>query len=75
MQAFWRGRFCILELGWRQPRRKKGQHGLGDLFGVDAWFAMHAILNVLQECAAALGRHMSGRVYRPLSNGGKHAPI
>ena len=41
---------------------RRANIGLGDLFGVDAWFAMHAILNALQECAAAFGRHMSGRV-------------
>ena len=74
-----RGSFCILEFGWRQPRREKGQHGLGDLLGVDAWFAMHAILNALQECAAAFGYHMSGRVpslvVEATQQGGKHAPI
>lgn len=62
MQFFWRGSFCVLEFGWWQPGREKGKHGPGNLLGVDAWFAMHAILNVLQECAAALGRHVSGRV-------------
>lgn len=62
MQFFGRGSFCILEFGWRQPRREKGQHGLGDLLGVYARFAMHAILNTFQECAAAFGCHMSGRV-------------
>jgi hypothetical protein len=62
MQFFWRGSFCVLDLGWRQPHHNKCQHGFCDLLGVDAWFAMHAILNALQECAAAFGRHTSGRV-------------
>jgi hypothetical protein len=60
MQFFWRGSFCILEFGWRQPRREKGQHGLGDLLGVDAWFAMHAILNALQRDRLKVGGVMQG---------------
>lgn len=32
MQFFWRDGFCILELGWRQTRREKGQHGLNEIF-------------------------------------------
>jgi hypothetical protein len=34
MQFFWRDGFCILELGWRQTRREKGQHGLNEIFEV-----------------------------------------
>ena len=62
MQSVGSGSICVLKFGWWQPRREKGQHGLGNLLGVDAWFAMHAILNTFQEYRAAFGCHMSGRV-------------
>jgi hypothetical protein len=62
MQFFRRGGFSILVLGCWQTRRKKGQHGLCDLLWVDSWFAMLAIMDALQEGAAALGWRMSDHV-------------
>ena len=55
MQGLRRGGLGILDLRRRQTRREHGKDSAGDLFWIDTWVAVHAVMDALQERTATAG--------------------
>src|SRR5512136_2428821 len=62
VQRFWCRSLGILQLRRRHVRGEQSKYGAGNLLRIDAGVAMHAVVDPIQECAAALGGSMSAGV-------------